>query len=299
MREAWPDEAGIFTPWFAENLDALGDAIGLSLAFEDREVQVEEFFAAIIARSDDDTRVLIENQFEKADHRHLGRILTYMAGLEVRTVVWVAGDFRSAHLSAIKWLNEHTADGFSFLAVRVRAIRIDESRIAPVFDVLEKPNTFERRLRTAASRSVAGGTLAAFRRDFWQAYLERYPEDRNLAFGTYAPRESYAIPFVWFPVDAALNVSIFLAQESVGIFVRGPRGGDPEEVAERLAPLADTLAADLGASVGPSALGHFLVRQHKTDMKDRANWPAAIDWLHERAHTYLRILRNRLEQAGR
>ena len=111
LREAWPHEAHNFTPWLADNLDRLSDAIGIPLEPEGTEVQVEQFSADIFARNpQDDSFVLIENQLEASDHTHLGQILTYLAGLEARTVIWVARDFQEAHLSAIRWLNENTTD---------------------------------------------------------------------------------------------------------------------------------------------------------------------------------------------
>jgi hypothetical protein len=53
----------------------------------------------------DDTLVLIENQLEGSDHTHLGQIMTYLAGLEAHTIVWIAADFREPHLSRWPQLN--------------------------------------------------------------------------------------------------------------------------------------------------------------------------------------------------
>ena len=81
LREAWPNEAKDFTPWLADNLELLSEAIGLPLERTGVEVSVDEFSADILARNPrDDTAVLIENQLEGSDHGHLGQILTYLAG---------------------------------------------------------------------------------------------------------------------------------------------------------------------------------------------------------------------------
>lgn len=116
LRTAWPDEAGDFTPWLADNLERLSRVIGIPLETEGTEVAVEGFAADILAVSPmNNSKVLIENQLEITDHRHLGQILTYRAGLEAQTIVWVARQFHEAHLSAIRWLNEHTDEPFAFL----------------------------------------------------------------------------------------------------------------------------------------------------------------------------------------
>ena len=103
LRTAWTHEEHVFSKRLAENLEGLSETIGIPLEFEDREVRVQEFKADLLLRNpeDDDVRILVENQLERADHRHLGQILTYLAGLEVRVVVWIAESFREAHLSAI------------------------------------------------------------------------------------------------------------------------------------------------------------------------------------------------------
>ncbi len=48
---------------------------------------------------------------EGSDHSHLGQILTYLAGLEAKTIIWIAREFDDAHRSAVKkkmteWLHE-------------------------------------------------------------------------------------------------------------------------------------------------------------------------------------------------
>ena len=100
LRDVWGHEANDFTPWLAANVERLSKAIGIPLELEGTEVDVERFSADVVARNpSDDSRVLIENQLEDSDHTHLGQILTYLAGLEARTVVWIARNFHESHRS--------------------------------------------------------------------------------------------------------------------------------------------------------------------------------------------------------
>lgn len=138
------------------------------------EVDVDGFSADIIATvPGTDQRVLIENQLESSDHRYLGQILTYLSGVGANAVIWIARDFHEAHRSAIGWLNEHTSDEFAFFAVRARVVQIGESPMAPVFEVVERPNTWERTL--TRSRNKATSELTLQREAFWRRYLERCP----------------------------------------------------------------------------------------------------------------------------
>src|SRR5687767_1652716 len=111
LRQAWVSESRDFTPWLAqaENMELLGDTVNLSLEVVSREERVEEFRADIVCRDiANDRVVLIENQLEPTDHPHLGQLLTYAAGLQAVTIIWVAYQIRAEHRAAIDWLNEIT-----------------------------------------------------------------------------------------------------------------------------------------------------------------------------------------------
>lgn len=84
LKTIWENEAYNFTSWLAqkENLELLGDAIGIELELEAQEKNVDPFRADILCKNtSDESLVLIENQIERTDHKHLGQLLTYAAGL--------------------------------------------------------------------------------------------------------------------------------------------------------------------------------------------------------------------------
>src|ERR1700690_2731972 len=102
LREAWISESTDFTPWLAlpENIRLLGEAIGMELEVEAQEKEVGPFRADILCR-DTGTGVLIENQLERTDHTHLGQLVTYAAGLDAVTIVWLAQRFTEEHRAAL------------------------------------------------------------------------------------------------------------------------------------------------------------------------------------------------------
>ena len=80
LKEIWDNEAQDFTPWLAEeeNLELLSDTIRIPLELEAQEKDVGPFRADILCKNtEDDSWVLIENQTDKTDHKHLGQLLTY------------------------------------------------------------------------------------------------------------------------------------------------------------------------------------------------------------------------------
>lgn len=282
LRQAWKHEAHQFTPWLAENIAHLSEAIGVQLELTGTEVAVETFSADILARDEEDNVVLIENQLETTDHAHLGQVMTYLAGLEAQTVIWIAPKFREPHLSAIRWLNEHTADGFSFFAVKVRVVRIGDSPLAPVFEVVEKPNDWERNLVRRARQSSAPSEVGEKRRAFWQAYLDRVPT--AVEWGLRPLRLSSA----WVLIEGLgeeAYLSLWVGSDDCGAFMRGGRGSDGQSLIDKLQPDAERLAATLGATFEGSN-GHFLGKRARMSYSDPALWPELIDWMERTRKSY-------------
>ena len=277
LREAWSHEAHRFTPWLAANLDRLSAAIGIPLELTGTETRVGTFSADILARNlADDSVVLIENQLEGSDHTHLGQIMTYLAGLETHTMIWVAPSFRDEHLSAIRWLNEHTVDPFAFFAVKLRVVRIADSPFAPLFEVIERPNNWERQL-AEQKRAVEGSRseLGQHRLNFWTHFCNRHP--------IYGVPGAASSRWAELPGTDAVVVQ-YLAKAGVGVFVRPPRSAEIDDLKNYLLPHLDTLSSNLGASM---AIGNsFLSSSLAANSMDAANWDSMSDWLDERTRAY-------------
>ena len=92
LRDFFKDEARDFTPWLAEenNLELLGDTLGLDIELEDTEVRIGKFSADIVGLDRSSNRtIIIENQLEKTNHDHLGKIITYGGGKDAGIVIWI------------------------------------------------------------------------------------------------------------------------------------------------------------------------------------------------------------------
>lgn len=120
LRDYWNNEATDFTPWLAkeENIKQLGDAIGIELEVVGQEQNVGPFRADILCTDQENHYVLIENQLEITDHKHLGQIMTYAAGLNAVSIIWIASQFTDEHRAAIDWLNRITDSDFNFFCYR-------------------------------------------------------------------------------------------------------------------------------------------------------------------------------------
>jgi RecB family endonuclease NucS len=92
LREIWPNEASDFTAWLSENLDVLGEALGISLTLVQREAAVGPFSIDILAEDQNGNQVIVENQIRRTDHDHLGKLITYLSNLDAKAAIWISKD---------------------------------------------------------------------------------------------------------------------------------------------------------------------------------------------------------------
>jgi hypothetical protein len=180
LREAWTSESNDFTPWLAqeENLSLLGEAIGIELELEAQEKDVGPFRADILCKDTaTDNWVLIENQLERTDHTHLGQLLTYAAGLNAVTIVWIAERFTDEHRATLDWLNERTDEKINLFGLEIELWRISDSPIAPKFNIISQPNNWSRTIQQAASGTEVSAHKQLQLR-FWTAFKE-YMETKS------------------------------------------------------------------------------------------------------------------------
>ena len=283
LRDVWPDEALHFTPWLSKNLDRLTEVIGIELRLLETEAAVEPFRVDILARNlADGSLVVIENQLEPSDHTHLGQILTYLAGREAETVIWIASDFQEAHLSAVRWLNENSPAPFSFFAVQVKVMKVGDSPFFPTFVAQERPRKGYSQTRTISSRAPRSGQseLTQWRQEFWTFYRERHP-DAYIPMGRKSSNVYHEFP------ELGLHIAQYIAQDSVGLWIDKMRGSAlPQSVVELVAPFVPALNEELE----PALYDEIANRRLDITAVDRETWPEAVDWLYERLMTYVRVL---------
>ena len=153
IREVWKSEPKDFTPWLAENISQLGDALNLNLESTSTETNVGSFKLDILARdADRDLHVAIENQLGDTDHSHLGQLLTYAAGQDAKVAIWIAGKFREEHREALDMLNHRTGEDSEFYGVVVELWKIEDSRPAPHFKVVSAPNNWGKAQKAVGER---------------------------------------------------------------------------------------------------------------------------------------------------
>jgi hypothetical protein len=125
-------------------LELLSDALGMQLTLEEKEKAVGTFSADIVCRTQSDELVVIENQFDRTDHDHLGKLITYVAGLDAEIGVWIIEKMHDQHRAAIDWLNNNTSEKYKFFALTLEFWKIGDSLPAPKFNLVCSPNLWRK-----------------------------------------------------------------------------------------------------------------------------------------------------------
>jgi hypothetical protein len=232
LREVWAHEAQDFTTWLQENTDVLNDALDLSLSSAESEQAAGDFSVDIVAEDEAGNPVIIENQLEKSDHNHLGKLITYLTALEARAAVWMVADPRPEHVGAIAWLNESTAA--SFYLVKVEAVKIGDSDPAPLLTLIVGPSE---ETEAVGVKKKELSERHVLRKRFWAGLLEHAKEQTELHAGRSATN------YNWIGTGAGkrgLGLNYVVRRDGADVELYIDRG---KEAKEENAALFDALAA--------------------------------------------------------
>jgi hypothetical protein len=139
LRDVWKHEAYDFTQWLQENIDVLNIALDLNLVNVEREQAAGSFSVDLVAQDESGGTVIIENQLEKSNHDHLGKVITYLTAFSAKAAIWIVSEPRPEHVAAIAWLNEATS-GADFYLVKLDAVKIGDSPAAPLLTLIVGPS---------------------------------------------------------------------------------------------------------------------------------------------------------------
>ena len=138
LRDVWKHEARDFNRWIRENIYVLSDVIEMNLVNPECEHSAGAFSVDLVAEDEGGNPVIIENQLEKSNHDHLGKIITYLVAVDAKTAIWIVSDPRPEHVNAISWMNESSSAKFYLL--KVEAIKIGNSDPAPLLTLIVGPS---------------------------------------------------------------------------------------------------------------------------------------------------------------
>ena len=271
IRDVWKHEEKEFTPWLAmeANIGKLAEELDLGeLQVEGVEVPVGPFSADILAKDASDNLVLIENQFGKTDHDHLGKVLTYAATLGATAVIWIAERFTDEHRKAIEWLNEHTSEDLSLYAVEIELWQIDNSKPAVRF------STELARQATAVKTAGPMTDARKLQLEFWTMFRSRLLEQKVL------PSAQAARPQYWFNISLGRSnmhlsciADTYNGRIGIRVYLRSKIADAAlmQLQADRKA-IESEIGAELVWNPNPNKLDKIIVLDREADLDDRGKW---------------------------
>jgi hypothetical protein len=296
LRAAWKHEAGDFTPWLAEanNLNALAEALGLSeLVRVASEHWVGDFKLDILC-TDGDEQVIIENQLEETNHKHLGQLLAYAAGVGAKKVIWLAESFRPEHAAALQFLNDNTTDDLSFFGVEVELWRISDSPLAPKFEVVVKPNDWAKSGREHARAASTASPTKQLQLKFWIALIEKLAKNAP-HIRPQKPRPQHWLNNSIGRSGFGLNITANTRDERLGVELWIP-GLEAKRHFASLATLKEQIHDELGFELDwqelPDARACRIASWYpNASIEDESRWDEYLGWLTQRLVTMDKVLR--------
>lgn len=277
LRSIWPHEALNFTPWVAENVDLLADAVGLDITVDETESSVGDFNVDIYAsETGTDRKIIIENQLEDTDHDHLGKLITYASGKGADVVIWVVKHAREEHKAAVEWLNNHTDDKIGFFLCEIKLFQIGDSQIAPAFTVVERPNDWTKEIRKTASAN----STQQQRLEYWQAFNDYAFSDANFSriFNKRKPTTDHWMDFSIGSSACHIAVSQKRKAVDVELYIN-----DDKELFKSLFAYKDEIEKNMEMELEwkelPERKASRILIEKTVDLDDRATWPEQFDYI--------------------
>lgn len=292
-RHVWPHEALNFTPWLLSNVDVLSDLLGMDLVLEEAEHPVGGFSLDLIGYDQATGEpVIVENQLEISDHTHLGQIITYAAGTDPTTIVWVTTGFRPEHRAAIDWLNERTDDRTRVFGVVIQVVKIGESEPAPNFELVAQPNDWEKLVKKATAAGSSEATARAMvYREFWETVLDRIRAEHPSWTRARSSDQNWCNTSVG---TGGVNATMVWTRSGLTaqIYFEGPSAEANAARFQGLFAMRETFEAALGESAEWDSMegrkaARIIISSPYHDVNARDQWPAIIEWLID-AQTRLR-----------
>lgn len=279
LRSIWPHEALNFTPWVAENVDLLADAVGLDITVDETESSVGDFNVDIYAsETGTDRKIIIENQLEDTDHDHLGKLITYASGKGADVVIWVVKHAREEHKAAVEWLNNHTDDKIGFFLCEIKLFQIGDSQIAPAFTVVERPNDWTKEIRKTASANSTQQQIL----EYWQAFNDYAFSDANFSriFNKKKPTTDHWMDFSIGSSACHIAVSQIQKRKAVDVELYI---NDDKELFKSLFAHKDEIEKNMEMELEwkelPERKASRILIEKTVDLDDRATWPEQFDYI--------------------
>jgi hypothetical protein len=165
---------------------------------------------------------VIENQLERSNHDHLGKLITYVAFMDARAAIWIVSDPRPEHTRAISWLSE--AGPADFYLLKIEGIRIAASPPAPLLTLIVGPSEEG---REAGEVKKSRAERHQIFRQFWTQLLEQ-AKTRTKLYNSVSPSDYHWIGTSAGKRGLGLNFTVVQHGAAAELYIDRGRGAEEE-----------------------------------------------------------------------
>lgn len=297
LRKVWKNEAYDFTPWLAreENLEILGNEVGLDIQLQEIESKTGSFSTDILAKdlySED--IIIIENQLEQTDHDHLGKLMVYAAGHDAKTIIWIVKTIREEHRQAVDWLNEHTDTEVNIFLIKIELWQIGNSDIAPKFNIISSPNNWSKTVKNSQNNEKTDLELKQL--GYWTKFSE-YVEENSQIFKP----KNYQKPHQWY--DLSLNVKYAFISLTINSNTKSITSqiyiSDNKDLFDYLYEQKEEIEKEMGYSLvwdkKDNRKASKISISHDIDPMDKHNWDESIQLQLRDVEMLYKVFKYRIE----
>jgi len=298
IRNYWKDEARDFTPWMAkpENLQLLADTLDIDIELEETEVNVGSFKADILAHETHGRKIIIENQLDKTNHDHLGKIITYASGTEASIVIWICKSVTEEHRKAVEWLNDISEEGIDFFALEIELWKIDESSPAPKFNIVCSPNEWAQSVKDSTRTSHSETQL--IRQEFWSG-LREYMTNNKTSIKPRKPHVEHWYDFAIGRSGFHLSLTINTQRNTLGceLYLEGEKA---KEAFQLLLKDKEAIEREIGTGLDwrelPTRRDCRILIVTEGDIRQKKHWNDYFEWCHNQTELFYKAFSNRVKE---
>lgn len=289
IRNIWKHEERDFNKWIAEKgIKLLMKEIGFDdVEVLDVEKNVGDFYADLVVKVSDlegDKTLVIESQLTKTDHDHLGKLLTYSAGLNADYIVWIAPEIREEHKNVIDWLNnivESSDQNIGFFLVKIEVWKIENSPPAPKFTIVSAPNNWTKIIRkrgrtSSSSIGEKGKASFNFLSELYSKLSNYLPNLRPPSIST---SNAYEIRLGTSKAYIRIGINVSQKYIRVGYVFEKELFNNFQSIEKELKSLFPDEELRIENPENYKRYAFADIFKYNADIQNEGSWPELIEWL--------------------
>lgn len=223
--------------------------------------------------------------------------MTYAAGLDAVTIIWIAKRFTEEHRAAVDWLNRITDSKFNFFGIEIEVYKIGESDPAPLFQLVSKPNDWSKAVKISAS-SQELTPAKAINLDYWQAMV-KYFEQQGTFLKCQSPLPQHWANFAIGKSDFWMSAIHSVSQDFIRVEVTINKA-DSKSVFNLMRTNYEELSKeqihnDIVWFENPEKRASLVYLRKEVNVTDRDKWQNQHQWLLEYLEKFDKFFRPRIK----